>query len=149
MRCSGYFHTSSKTSKSMSFLQNTTEAQSIIIRTTSQQCSYHCGGGGGFGGGADTAGSLALTDRLWSRKRGWFVFRGYVSDLEAIYDKYVSINSCRRHNWPLTLEMISHSCSNFPKFWNCQNFWNDSFLSLSSPIMGHNWKHELARSCLY
>ena len=48
----------------MFFLQITTEAKSIIIHITSQQSFNHCGGGSGLGGGADTAGSLALADRL-------------------------------------------------------------------------------------
>ena len=55
---------SSKTSNSMLFLQITTKAKSIIIHITSHQSSNHCGGRAGFGGGADTAGSLALADRL-------------------------------------------------------------------------------------
>ena len=60
----------------MLFLQITTEAKSIIIHITSHQSSYYCGGRGGFGGGTDTAGSLTLADRLWSRKRGTFVLEG-------------------------------------------------------------------------
>ena len=48
----------------------TTEAKKIIIHITSQQSSNHCSVRGRLGGGADAAGSLALADRLWSRKKG-------------------------------------------------------------------------------